>query len=297
MLPSERKSLVQLLRAELSAIQKAIKEQEHAVHAASEAANEERRKIPRAISSIGVTPDEKTAEKTQRYKEYRQQVHLKWGTWFAFGAAIVYAGVAAYQAGLMNRTYNEIQKQTAAAQSAAKAAQEQATLMRQQLVGTQAAVLFLQPWGINSDGTGKITFLNRGAVFGHVSGNIEVARLLGREKYTLTKTQFSNLLIPPYTRSDVPPPPPVRYSVIGMKHGFTVPEIKAIDTDTPMPVLIMQVSWSYDNGFGDVGSRKACYSMFTTVPRLPPMEVNTLVGEALSHATSGIQDDTNIPTP
>jgi hypothetical protein len=67
-------------------------------------------------------------------RNYRVQNSLRWATWLAFAAAAVYAAIAAYQLNTsnkqltaMNRTYSQIEKQTA--------------LMRQQIVGSEAAAV------------------------------------------------------------------------------------------------------------------------------------------------------------
>jgi hypothetical protein len=64
----------------------------------------------------------------------------------------------------MNRTYTEIQAQTASAQCTAKAAQEQATLMRQQLVGTQAADVNLDSLSLSDTMQLHLTAMNNGHV-------------------------------------------------------------------------------------------------------------------------------------
>jgi hypothetical protein len=118
-LPHQFKMLIEELRAGIATIQKAGKEHEDTIRTTSEAANKERRKIQETLSALAITPEEKTAERVQRGKEYRQQRDLKWGTWLAFVAAAIYAGIAAYQSCLMNRTYEEIQKQTKSAELSA----------------------------------------------------------------------------------------------------------------------------------------------------------------------------------
>jgi hypothetical protein len=59
------------------------------------------------------------------------------GTWLAFAAAAIYAGIAAKQKLIMDSTYQEVQKQTAAAQCAARAAQEAVRQAHDQFVQDQ----------------------------------------------------------------------------------------------------------------------------------------------------------------
>jgi hypothetical protein len=160
----------------------------------------------------------------------------------------------------------ELRKSADAASRAAKAAQEQATLMRKQMIGTQAAVIFLEPYGVDKKGNGHIVFLNRGGLIGHVSGSIKLTRLSLNKEDVLTQKQFSNLLVAPSSRSDIPEPS-VTYSVVGMKYGFTPSEIEAITTNTLTEVLKMEIDWSYDDGFDNVLAQgNQCFSLITSPP-------------------------------
>jgi hypothetical protein len=117
MLPSQFKRLIETLRLQLGSIRESVEKHEGAIRDASSATNEQQGKIPGIIASAiqAANEDVPTYEKTQRNKEYRQQDRLVLGTWLAFGAAAIYAAIAAYQGCLMHRTYTEIQRQTQAA--------------------------------------------------------------------------------------------------------------------------------------------------------------------------------------
>ena len=118
------KAVAEMLRLELVSIQKAIQEQKDAIRDASETNNKQMGKITGVISSdIRSAEDEATYEHTQRDKEYRLQRKIMWVMLGAFVAAAVYAGIAAFQLSTTNKTYEEIQKQTIAAQSAARIAE------------------------------------------------------------------------------------------------------------------------------------------------------------------------------
>jgi hypothetical protein len=69
-----------------------------------------------------VPENEKTEARKYRKKAHRQQVLLTWGTWLAFIAAAIYAGVAARQSRIMTDTLNQVKLQTKAAQCAVQAA-------------------------------------------------------------------------------------------------------------------------------------------------------------------------------
>lgn len=121
MLPSQFKRLIETLRSNLGSIQKTLEEQERATRDGSSASGQDQREASRIIASAISEASDKdvpTYEKTQRDKEYRQQDRLVWATWLAFGAAAVYAGIAAYQSHLMHKTYGQIQLQTGIAQEA-----------------------------------------------------------------------------------------------------------------------------------------------------------------------------------
>jgi hypothetical protein len=121
------KELADSLRAELSAIQKIGSDQIVAIRDAGKAAKEAQEDIERAISTLQTPEADRTHARTYRRINFIVQVILAVGTWLAFIAAAIYAGIAARQASIMNQTYGQIEKQT--------------TLMRQQMVGTQAAAL------------------------------------------------------------------------------------------------------------------------------------------------------------
>jgi hypothetical protein len=109
------------------------------------------------------TPQAEQREDRTRYKRNLWvQILLTIGTWLAFCAAAYYAHVARSQRDTMNNTFGQVKEQT--------------TILRQQLIGTQAAVIRLdQPnWG-NSKLTASIS--NDGAVNAiHVNMMAEVLK-------------------------------------------------------------------------------------------------------------------------
>jgi hypothetical protein len=157
MLPSQFKrlydslrSLGETLRAEFHGAVEVIQQQESAVKDASQTREQKQAEIGATIAAAIKTAADSVPdyEKTQRHKEHALQKALFWVTLAGTVAAVTAASGAIYYAAIAKETYGEIQRQTAAAicaanaaQNAAIAAQEQATLMRQQLIGTQAAVL------------------------------------------------------------------------------------------------------------------------------------------------------------
>ena len=124
----ESKTLKELADS-LRAIQKISSEQISAIRDAGQAAKEAQEDIEGAISTLQTPEADRIHARTYRKNNFIVQVTLAVGTWLAFIAAAIYAGIAARQASIMNQTYGQIQKQT--------------MLMRQQMVGTQAATLVI----------------------------------------------------------------------------------------------------------------------------------------------------------
>jgi hypothetical protein len=105
-----------------------------------------------------------------RYK--RRALAAQWATFFvtflAFIAAAVYAGIAQRQKEVMDKTYVESQKQS-------KAATESTSLLRQQLVGTEAAIVEFKAT-VNLAGL-AIRLENKGHVLAnHVNVELEARR-------------------------------------------------------------------------------------------------------------------------
>lgn len=110
------------LRLELRAIRSAIEELRKAIeeHASTIHATEERERYEhsaRKTVNAVVAFDDKTVRDTQAENErqYRTQRSIKHAAWSAFAAAVIYAGIAAYQA-------KEMRRATIAAQRSADAA-------------------------------------------------------------------------------------------------------------------------------------------------------------------------------
>ena len=127
-------------------------------------------------------------------------------------ATIAYAGIAGCQLTKMSGqlkimidTYGEIQKQTSAVQCAAAAAQQEAALMRQQLEGTMAAVLYVSPPGIRVDPPGSLDLViyNDGSVSGQdFHGVITVAAVTIPSKRTIKSVPPMTVMVSP-----IPVPP------------------------------------------------------------------------------------------
>jgi hypothetical protein len=113
--------LAETIGSRLRAIQEAIREQGDVTRNAADVGNAANREVAGVIASAihAANSDVPEYEKEQRNREYRLQRKLFWATVGAGIAAVVYAGIAAYQGRLMRQTYMEIRKQTKAAERSA----------------------------------------------------------------------------------------------------------------------------------------------------------------------------------
>lgn len=98
-------------------------------------------RIADQISRLHIKQSEKRWEHLWRRKVHRQQVWLIVGTWLAFAAAAIYANIARRQLNVMDQTLREAATQTKISQGNLDEIQKQTKLLRQQLIGTQAARL------------------------------------------------------------------------------------------------------------------------------------------------------------
>jgi hypothetical protein len=98
MLPSQFKALADMLRAESSAIQKAIQNHTKSIGATKEGEHKEQEIRQKWREDI-LTEYKKTEgdRTTSDNRQYGVQNSLRWATWFAFIAASAYAAIAAFQ--------------------------------------------------------------------------------------------------------------------------------------------------------------------------------------------------------
>jgi hypothetical protein len=131
-----------------------IEQHRTAIRDAAEAQNKTWKEVPVYLAALRIPDDERAKSDTNRKKAHRQQVLLTWGTWLAFIAAAVYAGIARKQWVAMDKTYCEMHQQT--------------TLLEKQLEATTAAIITHQ-FMINFPPKQTLLFVvmnNRGKVAG-----------------------------------------------------------------------------------------------------------------------------------
>lgn len=85
------------LRIAVVELTNAIKEHSSAIHAQNEV--DRNKKFPTDPKHIIVSHDEETVRnaKHEQDRQYRTQNSIKTAAWCAFGAAVIYAGIAAFQ--------------------------------------------------------------------------------------------------------------------------------------------------------------------------------------------------------
>ena len=128
------------LRVELRAIRVAINElrgaigrHSDAVHSAQEG-DRDRSSSPRHVQAI-VSFDEETKResKIENDRQYRVQSWIRWAGWCAFGAAVIYAAITAFQ-------WSEMRKATKAATEAAHSAAQQLELSERPWVDADISI-------------------------------------------------------------------------------------------------------------------------------------------------------------
>lgn len=260
------------VRKALSTIHGDLQKQAAAVSQAAKATQENKQQplpIPLPVKAEFQVPEAVQAEQRAQYsRSHRVQVLLMVGTWLAFIAAAVYAGIAAFQWRTMNKTYAEIQKQTAAVQDTAKAAQDQATLMSQQLKGTMAAVL---SFNVNLYQIGTLNRLELsigrapGGVIAHnVSTKliVKILTLPGKQQIGDT-SQFSE------GPEDLKPADASEIAQGGgqIVRRFPIPGFTQELWESMRHLektMRVEGRFSYENGFGDTITRSECKSILAS---------------------------------
>lgn len=155
--------------------------------------------------------------------------------------------IAAYrQADTMNKTYGEIRKQTCAAQKSAKAVSDQATLLRQQMIGTQAAVI--NPQGPQWTPSGMVFELGN---IGHV---ISPNATLNFRVIRSTFPDMRPLGSPQYYSEKIP-----QIMVGGWSKPYPIPQ-PALDISSQKDTLTINGVLNFDNGFGERFEKSFCIS-------------------------------------
>lgn len=113
-------SVTDKIRQELSSLRLMLEEQLGRLSTANLAQVEQQDEIRVAISKSSIPDEEKEDARSYRKKNFRVQVILAIGTWGAFLAAAIYAGIAEIQLRVTDRQLIEAQKTTVATEVAMK---------------------------------------------------------------------------------------------------------------------------------------------------------------------------------
>lgn len=125
-------------------------------------AKQQNREEPPGAKAIGTPNDDAQHARTYREKGHTVQKVIAVATIGAFISASIYAYLAWEQKCIMNQTYTEVQKQTKAAECAAKASQDAATAsISEAQTASDALIIQNRPWlslkSINCDACWTIT--------------------------------------------------------------------------------------------------------------------------------------------
>ena len=246
------------LLAELRLLRNGIEKLVGAVHDAEEAQSQQRQQQPPIVRAELQVPEAIERERGKRdERHYRVQVWLAIATTLAFIAAAVYAGIAALQWRTMNHTYKEIRKQTSAIQDTAKAAADQAKLLRQQLVGTQAAVIRIEPriWpDTGSQGQLSLLLTNDGRVAArNVTVEVFLSRVRMPDRNLIPNSTTKFLKTFPVIDSGEPHARTFEVPIFG-----AFPHDESLFRDTKIAIAI-DIRPQYDDGFGDIIKQSVCY--------------------------------------
>jgi hypothetical protein len=276
MLPHQFRRLLELLRGQLGAIEKAIQEQTAANNDAQKAADIERRDIPGITASLIYPNEEKEATATDREQTHREQEQIiasqrRTATWTrnACIAAIFYGLIAAGQGLLMWRTYGEIEKQTKAATCAANAASEQTKLLRQQLEASVGAIVYIdKPFGLGTPGIVGIGLHNMGH---YAATDIKAVVRVSLHQVPTGKLieNFAPILIAvprinPPTAWDVDPMSG-RNNISNLGPAYPLSPVEDAMLKNGTAAVSVDLSLSYNNGFETLDDGD-CFAHFQRLP-------------------------------
>ncbi|HEY6340357.1 MAG TPA: hypothetical protein VIY49_02600 [Bryobacteraceae bacterium] len=180
-------------------------------------------------------------------REYTTQKWLTVGTWLAFAAAAIYAGIAYSQKKTMDDTYKEIVKQTA--------------VQRQEAVGNTAA-LITADFGPSRDGI-SVYFDNRGVVDGR-----NVTATFKAQRMTLPGlARLGPVIEKEYTEPVVPNGNKDGRRVYGI--DFQMPDYTVAALQEMRETIKIEGTFSFDNGYGDIIPKKLCLYWLTSAQGTP----------------------------
>jgi hypothetical protein len=226
--------------------------------------------ISRQIPSLSVPMEQRKIDgANQERRHIENQRVQRWimrGTWFtgictlfAFGAAAYYANEARKQSITLGNTYGEIRMQTKAAQDTAKAAQDQATLMRRQAEGTMAAMVSIGGLQVAGNPCCKVT-LNLDNVGHDIAEKVSVS---GRSAIYNAATRqivegpypiyMSPRALRPDDQSGAGGQIPIPVNIKGFNQEM-LNSISRFEKYIRFDILL-----SYDDGFGTVSTLSKCY--------------------------------------
>lgn len=236
------------LRRDLQALRSRLEELRDAIHDYSKSisAVEESRRAngPPTVNAVVAYESETSQNARNEFrKQLRVQKYLTIGTWLAFGAAVIYATIAARQLRATNNTYQQIQKQT--------------DLMRQQLIGNQAAVITTTIPPFSSD----TNLSERELIFQLDNTGALVGTLISFEAEVQRRSLPKGTPIgePTIVRAQNKKIQKGRPFQAHAYLGWSLPELKSGEAWPGNEFVTVEGSYTYENGFDERFTQRLCY--------------------------------------
>jgi hypothetical protein len=187
----------------LSGISEEISNNTGAIRQATEGQNENRQKplpLP-AVAEMQLPEADKREQRFQHQQNHALQIWLTVGTWLAFAAAAIYAGVAACQLGEMRKSTDASTKAADAATSDAKTAASEFALTKSRIEGQEQAIVQMTTAdldirsgaaGITLSNSGQTTANNVHADFSIIRETFQDRKVIWKsDSYTLERSKLA----------------------------------------------------------------------------------------------------------
>lgn len=261
------------LHQHLSAINESIEKHTEALGAAQEG-QKQRAKVKQEWLEEIFTEYKKSERNKAEIddRQYHLQNSLRWATWLAFGAAALYAGIAAFQYGQMKSATQATRDAADAAKKAADVADSSFRLSKRHMEDTDEAVVSVRGEAIE-DGSNvyRVTMVNNGKVSAHsIAVHIEISQhVLPSDIRQRTFAAFD--ISQDELRNDVPVLKEVVLNDFGPSDWDRIHALRESIT--------IEGRLSYENGFDDRRNPAFCQELLTqpNPPGNTPASMNVLV--------------------
>jgi hypothetical protein len=161
---------------------------------------------------------------------------------------LVIAGTGILQYFILARQLGEMQSSNADTRNLAQAAKDQASVTRQYLIGTQAAIL---EFGANLDVAGLFVGLDN-------SGNVIATKVHAEWQLARARSPESATEWHSFTADTEQIAPKGAFQRLYTLSFVTPQELDVIRENTERETIVLRAKWSYDNGFGERIYKTSC---------------------------------------